>query len=237
MESADVSCRLLLLRGTCSLSVGAQVLHWNRSRGPNGAGGTARYTPPLKIGAETARWKTTLPAGESSPVLWTAARDERFVLAISAPSGCAGAALWRQRCGETLAKMVTRFPYRLCRNTWKFVNQDDDFPVDQRVLQACIAPRPVYVHGGAEDTWADPRGEYLSACQASEVYRLVGRKGLASQASPAVGEAIIETDVGTTSEKEVIRSRIRTGSVSSTSRIATSRSVWNHVRNCRRLHE
>ena len=57
--------------------------------------------------------------------LWTAAQDERFALAISAQSGCAGAALWRRKSGETLRKMVTRFPYWLCRNAWKFVEQED----------------------------------------------------------------------------------------------------------------
>ena len=128
--------------------------------------------------------------------LWTAAQDERFALAISAQSGCAGAALWRRRSGETLEKMVTRFPYWLCRNAWKFVNHEDDLPVDQHMLLACIAPRPVYVHSGVEDAWADPRGEYLSAYHASEVYRLLGKKGLTSESSPPVGEAIIESDVG-----------------------------------------
>jgi hypothetical protein len=128
--------------------------------------------------------------------LWTAAQDERFALAISAQSGCAGAALWRRRSGETLEKMVTRFPYWLCRNAWKFVNNEEDLPVDQHMLLACIAPRPVYVHSGVEDTWADGRGEYLSAYHASEVYRLLGKKGLSSESSPPVGQAIIESDVG-----------------------------------------
>jgi hypothetical protein len=128
--------------------------------------------------------------------LWAAAQDQRFALAISAESGCAGAALWRRKSGETLEKMVTRFPYWLCRNAWKFVNNEDDLPVDQHMLLACIAPRPVYVMSGAEDHWADPRGEYLSAYQASEVYRLLGRKGLGSEASPPVGEPIIKSDFG-----------------------------------------
>jgi len=128
--------------------------------------------------------------------LWTAAQDERFALAISAQSGCAGAALWRRKSGETLEKMVTRFPYWLCRNAWKFVGQEDDIPVDQHMLLACIAPRPVYVHSAVGDTWADGRGEYLSAYHASDVYRLLGKKGLTSEASPPVGQAIIESDVG-----------------------------------------
>jgi hypothetical protein len=128
--------------------------------------------------------------------LWTAAQDERFALAISAQSGCAGAALWRRKSGETLQKMVTRFPYWLSRNAWKFVNQEDDLPVDQHMMLALMAPRPVYVASGVEDTWADGRGEYLSAYHASEVYRLLGKKGLTSEDSPQVGKAIIESDIG-----------------------------------------
>jgi hypothetical protein len=128
--------------------------------------------------------------------LWTAAQDQRFALAISAQSGCAGAALWRRKYGETLEKMVTRFPYWLCRNAGKFVNNEEDLPVDQHMLLACIAPRPVYVMSGVGDTWADPRGEYLSAYHASEVYRLLGKKGLDSEPSPPIGEAIIKSEVG-----------------------------------------
>lgn len=128
--------------------------------------------------------------------LWTAAQDERFALVISAQSGCAGAALWRRRSGETLSKMVTRFPYWLSRNAWKFVDQEEDLPVDQHMLLALVAPRPVYVASGSEDGWADPTGEYLSAYHASEVYQLLGKKGLLSSQTPPLNEAILDSDVG-----------------------------------------
>ncbi len=128
--------------------------------------------------------------------LWTAAQDQRFAMAISAQSGCAGAALWRRKSGETLEKMITRFPYWLCRNAWKFVNNEDDLPVDQHMLLACIAPRPVYIHSGVDDTWADGRGEYLSAYHSSPVYELLGKKGLQNEESPPIGEAILESDIG-----------------------------------------
>ncbi|MCP4641539.1 MAG: acetylxylan esterase [bacterium] len=128
--------------------------------------------------------------------LWAAAQDQRFGMVVSAQSGCGGAALWRRRSGETMEKMVTRFPYWLCRNAWKFAGREDDLPVDQHMLLALIAPRPLYVFSGVEDRWADPRGEYLGAYHASEVYRLLGKTGLSKETSPPIGEAIIESDVG-----------------------------------------
>lgn len=128
--------------------------------------------------------------------LWTVAQDSRFAMAIAAQSGCAGAALWKRNFGENMEKMVTRFPYWLCRNAAKFVRNEDDLPVDQHMLIACIAPRPVYIASGVDDLWADPRGEYLSAWHAGEVYRLLGKKALPSETSPTVGEAIIQSHVG-----------------------------------------
>jgi hypothetical protein len=128
--------------------------------------------------------------------LWTAAQDQRVALVIAAQSGHPGAALNRRKYGETLEKMVTRFLYWLCLNARQYVNNEDDLPVDQHMLLACIAPRPLYVMSGVEDAWADPRGEYLSAYHASTVYRLLGKKGLESEPSPPVGEAIIQSDVG-----------------------------------------
>jgi hypothetical protein len=128
--------------------------------------------------------------------LWTAAQDQRFALAILAQSGCGGAALWKRNYGENMEKMTTRFPYWLCRNAWRYANNETDLPVDQHMLIACVAPRSVYVSSGADDTWADPRGEYLSAYHAGEVYRLLGKRALATEDSPPVGTAIVDLDVG-----------------------------------------
>jgi hypothetical protein len=128
--------------------------------------------------------------------LWTAAQDERFALAVAAESGCAGAALWNRNVGETMDKMVTRFPYWLCRNAWNFAGREKDLPVDQHMLLGLIAPRPVYVYSGVDDKWADPRGEYLGAYHAGEAYRLLGKTALESEKSPEPGKPVTKSDVG-----------------------------------------
>ena len=47
-----------------------------------------------------------------------------------------------------------------------------------------------------KDLLADPKGEYLSAYYASEVYRLYGLKGLDSPAPPAVEQPIRGRHIG-----------------------------------------
>ena len=73
--------------------------------------------------------------------LWTAARTSALRLPFRLNPAALEPLCGDASPGETLKKMVTRFPYWLCRNAWKFVEQEDDLPVDQHMLLACIAPR------------------------------------------------------------------------------------------------
>lgn len=122
--------------------------------------------------------------------LWAGAQDQNFAMVISNNSGCRGAALYRRCYGERIHHMLRPVGYWFCRNHAKYAKREHQLPVDQHMLMALVAPRPLYVASAEADRWADPKGEFLAAVHASPVYRWMGIEGLPTTEMPKPNQPV-----------------------------------------------
>ena len=122
--------------------------------------------------------------------LWAGARDERFALVVSNNSGCGGAALSMRAHGETVSRINHSFPHWFAASFSAYNDKEAELPLDQHMLMALMAPRPLYVASAEEDDWADPRGEFLSLYHGSQAYKLYGEEALSDLTMPELNQPI-----------------------------------------------
>jgi unsaturated rhamnogalacturonyl hydrolase len=133
--------------------------------------------------------------------VWAGASDPRFAMVVSNESGEGGAALSKRDYGETIAIINAKFPWWFVPAYKSYGDNTALLPLDQHMLLALIAPRPLYVASAEGDRNSDPKGEFLSAQRAGEVYRLYKENGVGVDSMPPV-----EHPVG-----DFIRYHVRTG--------------------------
>ncbi len=129
--------------------------------------------------------------------LVTGALDERFSIVYSNNSGCSGAAISRDKVGETITLIHNACPHWSCYNYAKYRDNEHGQPFDQHYLGALIAPRAMYIASAIEDEWADPNAEYMCAVASSVFYEKLGVTGfIHPDRLPEPGDVFHEGNIG-----------------------------------------
>lgn len=123
--------------------------------------------------------------------LWAAATDPRFSIAYVNNSGCGGAAIERREFGETVFRINTAFPHWFAENFRKYNQKENEMPFDAHSIVSLVAPRPIYIASAEEDTWADPKGEFLGGLGADPVYRLLTGDGMPVKEMPGISQPVM----------------------------------------------
>lgn len=124
------------------------------------------------------RGKTALLAG---------ALDERVALVVPHQSGTGGVALSRDNDEETVERINRIFPHWFDGNFKHFNDNEAQLPIDQHLLMALVAPRPLLDTMGKKDTWANYLSSLRAAHAADPVYKFLGAPG-------QVGEGLLMDD-------------------------------------------
>ena len=134
--------------------------------------------------------------------------DPRFAVGFISSSGAGGAAPYRRNYGESTANItaVNEFHW-FAGNFLKYGavgHSANEMPVDSHEFIALVAPRPVFIGGGAlitdpdyapGDAWQDAQGMFMAAAAASPAWEIQGRKGLGTDKFPAMGTLLDSGDV------------------------------------------
>lgn len=128
--------------------------------------------------------------------LWAGATDTRFALVISNNSGSTGAAIARDKKGETIRDINRNFPHWFCTNYKKYDGKEAELPVDQHQLIGLIAPRFGYVTSATKDEWAGPESEFRACVEAAPIFKLYGLETVKTSTFPAPETPLHEGHVG-----------------------------------------
>jgi hypothetical protein len=128
------------------------------------------------------------------------AYDPRFAIGYISSSGEAGAKLYRHIFGEQVGNVAGAQEFHwMAGNFLKYAGPltPGDLPVDANELIALVAPRPVFISGGATngDGWVDAKGMFLAAAGAGDVYEILGKKGLGTTTFPPPETSLNDGDI------------------------------------------
>jgi len=141
----------------------------------------------LAVTGHSRRGKAALLAG---------ATDERVGLVAPHQSGTGGMAPARENGQESVGAITETFPHWFSDTFAAAAGQVERLPVDQHLLAALVAPRPLIDTEGARDYWANP-GRALDALRAADpVYEFLGVEGLASEDALSGDDEITAETVG-----------------------------------------
>ena len=138
----------------------------------------------------------------------TMAYDQRIAIAFVSSSGEGGAKLHRRNWGELVENVAAENEYHwMAGNFLKYAGplKWSDMPVDSHELVAMCAPRPVFLSAGNSvdpavdighsDAWVDAKGTFLAGVGAGPVYRLLGKRDLATTVFPPIETGILDGDL------------------------------------------
>lgn len=133
------------------------------------------------------RGKTALLAG---------AFDERIALVVPHQSGTGGAALSRNNNQETVERINRVFPHWFNDTFTRFNNNEEKLPIDQHLLMALVAPRPLLDTAGLRDAWANYESALRAMKAADPVYKFLGAEGMAGKGVIVGDERITRENSG-----------------------------------------
>jgi hypothetical protein len=135
--------------------------------------------------------------------------DPRFAIGFISSSGAGGAALYRRNYGEPTANIASTNEFHwFAGNFLRYAavgHSANEMPVDSHEFIALVAPRPVFIGGGAlitdpdyapGDAWQDSKGMFMAAAAASPAWEIQMHKGLGASALPPMGSLMDSGDIG-----------------------------------------